>query len=115
MQILESVPGLTEAKDGKFILLTLDSELGRALFEACQSSKYDDGHILARAVMIVRKQMFSEEEVFGGDLSRGRQVQSVPSVLTPLVQLIIEGSDTDSNLLPLTQKIASNIISTTAV
>ena len=54
-EILELVPGVCEVEDVKYALLTLDSDIGCALFEACQSSKHDDEMILAKAVAIVRR------------------------------------------------------------
>ena len=55
-QILENVPCLCETKKGKFTLLTLDSEMGRALFEACQSFSHDDEMIIAKTASVIRKQ-----------------------------------------------------------
>ena len=41
--ILENIPGLCATKSGKYVLLTLNSELGRALFNTCLSSYSSDG------------------------------------------------------------------------
>ena len=69
-QILENVPCLCKTKKGKFTLLTLDSEMRRALLEACQGSSYDDGMIIAKAASVIRRQLFNNDEIFNGDLSR---------------------------------------------
>ena len=80
-QILANVPCLCETKKGKFTLLTLDSKTGRALFEACQSFSHDDGMITAKAASVKRKQLFNNDEIFNRDLSRERQMASIPQVL----------------------------------
>ena len=73
-QTLENVPCLCETKKGTFTLLTLESEMRRALLEACQSSSYDDGMIIAKAASVIRRQLFNNDEIFNGDLSRERQI-----------------------------------------
>ena len=52
--LLESIPGLCDVRSGRDILLSLDGEAGRALFEACTSSCMDESIILAKAAHIVR-------------------------------------------------------------
>lgn len=72
-EILELVPGLCEAKDVKYVLLALDSEVGCALFEAYQSSEHTDRMVLAIAAAIFRRQMLVVDDVtlvFDGDLSQ---------------------------------------------
>ena len=46
--VLENVPGLYATKIGKCVLLTLNGELKRALFNACLSSCFGDGILLAK-------------------------------------------------------------------
>ena len=91
-QILENVPCLCETKKGKFTLHTLNSKMGRALFEelyfACQNSSHDDGMINAKAASVIRKQLFNNDEIFNGDLSRERQMASILQVLHQLIQLL---------------------------
>lgn len=67
--ILFNVPGLWESKSGIHILLILQDEMGRALFETCNSSTHDDGIVIAEAADIIRRHMFSNEVSFNGDLS----------------------------------------------
>lgn len=62
----------------KYVFLTLDSEIRCTLFEACQSSKHDDGMILAKAVTTVKRQMLVVDEIFKDDLSREVQRVLVP-------------------------------------
>ena len=62
----------------KYVFLTLYSEIRCTLFEACQSSKHDDGMILAKAVTTVKRQMLVVDEIFKDDLSREVQRVLVP-------------------------------------
>ena len=109
-QILENVPCLCETKKGKFTLLTLDSEMGTALFEACQSFSHDDEMIIAKTASVIRKQFFNNDEIFNGDLSRERQMPSAPQVLHQLLQLLLEGGTcNDNNYSTCSSNIAHNI------
>ena len=84
-EILKEVPALCEQRNGKFILLTLDAHVGKALFDVTQNSHKDDGIVLSRPAKIIRKTMFEKEEIFNGDLSREKQKGSVPSLLLHLI------------------------------
>ena len=53
LKLLEHVPGLCEAKDGRNVLFTLD----RAVFEACNKNKHNDRIIITKAAHILRKQL----------------------------------------------------------
>ena len=77
LKILEEIPGLREEKQGKDVVLTLDGEMGRAIFEACQYSSQDDGFILAKATKIIRKDLFEKDVSFNGDLSINKQNQVI--------------------------------------
>ena len=48
-EILKWVPALCEQRNGKFILLTLNRQVGKALFDATQNSHKDDSILLSRA------------------------------------------------------------------
>ena len=115
-QILENVPCLCETKKDKFTLLPLDSfpsrlEMGRALFEACQSSSHDDGMIIAKAAAsVIRKQLLNKDEIFNGDLSREQQMASILQVLDQLIQLLLEGQTcNNNNYSTCSSDIANNI------
>ena len=109
-QILENVPCLCETKKGKFTLHTLNSKMGRALFEACQNSSHDDGMTNAKAASVIRKQLFNNDEIFNGDLSRERQMASILQVLHQLIQLLLEGGTcNNNNYSTCSSDIANNI------
>ena len=92
LQLLEHVPGLCEAEDGRNVLLTLDSEVGQAVFEVCNSNTHDDRIIIAKAVHILWKQLFLNKEVLDGDLGCKRQSNSVPLLLVQMTQMTLEGN-----------------------
>ena len=96
--ILENVPGLCVTKRGKYVLLTLNSELRRALFNVCLSSYSDDGILLTKAARIIRKYLLRHKQQFNGDISREREFEGIPSSIFQLISLLIEGGYTqDSN------------------
>ena len=46
---MEEVPGLRESRDGRNVVLSVDDDVGRAIFEACEKSKEDEIIILSKA------------------------------------------------------------------
>ena len=91
--ILTEVSGLCEQKKGKYVFLTLDGVMGKALFEASCNSTTDEGIIICKAASIIRKHMFITDESFDDDLSTIRQKSSVPPHLLHLIGLILEGAN----------------------
>ena len=89
---MKHADGLCEKKQGKHVLLTMDEEIGHAMFTASQHSPCDEGIIRMKAAKIIRKRLFCEYEVFNGDRTLERQVSSVPRELIHLVSLILEGN-----------------------
>ena len=78
---MDQVPGLSIAKkSGLTVAITMDDEVGRALFETCDNSEKDDENILLKAAQFVRKGL-KNDEVFDGNVSEERQLQSVPAAL----------------------------------
>lgn len=58
-----------------------DGYVGKALFNVTQNSHKDNGIGLSRAAKVIRKHIFDKDEIFNGDLSSGRQIDSAPSTL----------------------------------
>ena len=52
---------------------TINDEVGRALFEACESTDDDISKLFTKVARLIRRQMFVKEEVFNGDLSKERK------------------------------------------
>ena len=109
LKILEEIPGLREEKQGKDVVLTLDGEMGRAVFEACHYSSQDGGFILAKAAKIIRKALFEKDVSFNGDLSINKAESSYPFSLKRLIMMILEVSSVEDIKSTKTSKIANNI------
>ena len=109
LKILEEIPGLREDKQGKDVVLTVDGEMGRAVFEACQYSSQDDGFILAKAAKIIRKDLFEKYVSFNGDLSINKAESSYPFSLKRLIMMILEVNSVEDIKSTKTSKIANNI------
>ena len=108
-QLLDEIPGLRVQKNRKFIMLTLEEEVGKAMVECSQNTWHDEGIILSKAARIVRRYLFSKDETFDGDLSTKRQKESVPLPLLNLVSLIIDGETTIDNASTNAAKVATNL------
>ena len=96
--LLEQVPGLREQRDGKYVILTVDDEFGRALIQCSQNTMKEDGIIISKAAKIVRRCMFKEDEIFDGNLSSRKQKSSVSVTLLRLVSLIMNGENSEENV-----------------
>ena len=59
-KILKRIPGLTEHKMGRGVILTLKDDCGKAIFEACDLQ--DDGMCLERAACMIRKEILGKQE-----------------------------------------------------
>ena len=73
------------------VLLAFDSDIGPALWMACQRDADEDSIHLAKAAEIIRKDILSCVEPFSGLFSRSCQEDSIPSNLLALVSMILEG------------------------
>ena len=51
--LLEQIPGIREQRDGKYVILTIDDEFGRALSQCSQNTMKEDGIIMSKAAKIV--------------------------------------------------------------
>ena len=90
-KILNKIPGLWMAKSGRQVTLTVDDQVGRALFEAFAWSHEENERVLNKAAKIVRKDLLLIYEIFDGDVSEKRQSRSVPNSLVKLISMILEG------------------------
>ena len=108
-QIVNEIPGLSVQKSGKFVILTLQEDVGRALVECSQNTRQDEGIILSKAARVVRRFLFSKEEIFDGDLSPSKQKESVPLPLLNLISLIIDGKTTIEKASSNAAAIATNL------
>ena len=88
--ILERIDCLSEKKNGKDVLLTLEEHVGHAIFESSKISSFDEGVILCKSVKIIRKHLFEHDETFVGDVSKEKQIAFVPKELVHLITLILK-------------------------
>ena len=89
--------------------MTLDGELGKALFQACIHSTVDDVLVIACAARRIRKVSFCDNKTFDGDISLECQESSVPTLLIRLISLILVGGKPEKVLTSSQSKIACNI------
>ena len=92
---MEKIPGLSSTKTKRKVTLTIDDDIGHALFNACEESEDEENRILRKAARIIRSGLFAKEEVFNGDFSKDRQEKSVPPKLVKLLAWIMEGFEAD--------------------
>ena len=85
--------------------------MGRAVFDACNSSIHDNGIIIAKAANVIRRLIFSIEVGFNGDLSQAKQTASLPNQLLQMMTLSLGFNVEDSDLQRFTH-IATNLAST---
>ena len=107
--LLEQVPGLREQRDGKYVILTVDDEFGRALIQCSQNTMKEDGIIISKAAKIVRRCMFKEDEIFDGNLSSRKQKSSVSVTLLRLVSLIMNGENSEENVSTAVESLTLNM------
>lgn len=69
-ELLQEIPGFSEQRNGRCVVLTIAEELGKGLVECSQNTLKVDGFILPKATRIVRKFLF---EVFHSDLSKNKR------------------------------------------
>ena len=72
------------------VVLTLDGELGKEVFQACMHSSPDDVLIMADAANIIRRDKFCESQIFDGNTSLECQESSVPTIFVRLVGMTLE-------------------------
>ena len=89
--IIQYISGLCERRNGKFVVLTVEDDVGKTLLELSQNSLKDDSVVISKTARIIRKALFSSEENFDGDFSYERQKSSVSSPLLHLISLILHG------------------------
>ena len=91
-KLCKHIPNLESyTKSHKNILLAFKSDIGQALADACANKFDEDALCLARAAEIVRRDLFVESKSFEGRFNDESEQNSIPSSLSTLVQLILEG------------------------
>ena len=65
--------------------------------------------IIAKAAFVLRKQLFNDDEIFNGGLTRKQQMASIPQVLHQLIKLLSEGGTCNDNTILLALQILQMI------
>ena len=119
--ILLSVSGIIASQTGQStstrVVLTLDGDVGKALFQVCIHSTVDDVLVIADAARGIKKVLFCHNKTFDGDISSECQESSVPTLLIRLISLILVGGKPEKELNSSQSKICniSQIIKFNAV
>ena len=117
-RILEVFPDLTDHSQGRDTILVLKHEIGEALKRA--KEKDSEGWHLAKAAMIIRRDISRIKNLFNGTFAEECQMDSVPASLRLLVDMILRGAtinrepaerDPNQACLTIAQLIVFNSIS----
>ena len=117
-RILAVFPDLTDHSQGRDTILVLKHEIGEALKRA--KEKDSEGWHLAKAAMIIRRDISRIKNSFNGTFAEECQMGSVPASLRVLVDMILRGAtinrepaerDPNQACLTIAQLIVFNSIS----
>ena len=90
-RLLAQIPKLGAYTEGKEIKLAFSSDIGAAL-QFAQTHDYDtEAMHLAKAAMLVRKELLAKKQTFNGTFDTHCQRSAVPDLLLALVNMILEG------------------------
>ena len=90
-RILSYFPDMEAHQQGRNIVLVGNEHIGSALNKACEYDADNEAVILARAAKIVRRDMLQLKKKFEGSFDSKCQEESVPSSLTTLVSMVLNG------------------------
>ena len=86
-----------EAKNiGREVYLTFKEEIGQILQNVYLEDDDEEDKYLAKAVNVVRREMFEMTSNFDGTFSSGCQINAVPKTLLILMDMIMNGSNLKS-------------------
>ncbi|KAK2551127.1 hypothetical protein P5673_028053 [Acropora cervicornis] len=102
-RILSQIPALQEHKQGRDVFLAFKTDLANALQKAHKEDIDEEAMHLAKAAIIVRKEMFTQKYTFDGSFESNCQVNSVPPSLASLVNMILYGPNIEMQASSLTK------------
>ena len=88
-RVLAAFPDLTAHAQGREVLFVLSHEIGGVLLEA--KNRDSEAFSLAKAAMIVRREILQAKNSFNGTFAADCQTDSVPGSLTTLLDMIMRG------------------------
>ena len=97
------------ARKWKFVILTVEEDVGAAIVKCSENTWHDEGIILYKAARIVRRILFTKEETFEEDLSEQRQKESTPLPLLNMVCLILDRETATENASTNAETVATNL------
>lgn len=83
-------------KKGRDVILIFNEDVGAALKKACEHDADHDAVHLAKAAIIVRRDMFKHRNQFDGSFGSTCQETSVPVSLVALVAMVINGPNIEA-------------------
>ena len=102
-RILSQIPALEEHKQGRDVFLAFKTDLANALQKAHKEDSDEEAMHLAKAAIIVRKEMFTQKYTFDGSCESKCQPNSVPPSLVSLVNMILYGPNIETQASTLTK------------
>lgn len=88
-RVLTAFPDLTTHAQGREVLLVLSHEIGDVLLEA--KNRDSEAFCLAKAAMIVRREILQVKNTFNGTFATDSQTSAVPASLKTLLDMIMRG------------------------
>ena len=88
-RLLTAFPDLTAHTQGREVLFVLSHEIRGVLLEA--KNRDSEAYCLAKAAMIVRREILQVKNSFNGTFAPNCQTDSVPASLTTLLDMIMRG------------------------
>ena len=61
-KLLAKIPGLWKQKNGKFLILTVQEDIGRAIVQCSQNTRHDERITLSKASTMVRRFLFTKRK-----------------------------------------------------
>ena len=102
-RILSQIPALEEHKQGRDVFLAFKTDLANALQKAHKEDIDEEAMHLAKAAIIVRKEMFTQKYTFDGSFESNCQADSIPPSLVSLVNMILYGPNIEMQASTLTK------------
>ena len=106
-RILSLIPALEEHKQGRDVFLAFKTDLANALQKAHKEDSDEEAMHLAKAAIIVRKEMFTQKYTFDGSFG----ANSVPPSPVFLINMILYGPNIEIQASTLTKSQAGLTIS----
>ena len=91
--ILSAILDLKEIRNeiSKCYELAFDCDISKALIEISTCDTYSEVLLLSKAAKILRKHVFSTKSNFTGTFLPNCQTQSVPTILSTFMQMLLDG------------------------